>query len=246
MKNTKIIGVVIVLVAVVGLVWFFNKGPAQQQVSKLDVTDTVGDFYGNWLKAVREPVNTKPNQKDLANSPILSPTLRDRLKKTLNQPGTTLDPVLCQTVIPEKISTRTVYENTDKAQILITSGDKKVTEQALITLIKYKDGWFIDDIKCSPGEVGPEREFSFESVGFLLKGSMPPPYNSKNWHLIYEENGQTGNVIPIFFDSKSQCIGLDGSKSVCKPDQFTEAAKVSVHGQMTESGISVTRQQLVK
>ncbi|MFA6269874.1 MAG: hypothetical protein WC657_01525 [Candidatus Paceibacterota bacterium] len=245
MKKTKIIGVVIVVV-VVGLIWFFTKGPADQQVSRLDIKDTVANFYGDWLKAVREPVSANPTQSQLANSPVLSKTLRDHIKKTIKQPGTNLDPVLCQTVIPERISTRMVFENADKAQILITSPDKKVTEQALTTLIKYKDGWYIDSIQCSPGEFGPQREFSFESQGFLLKSSIPAPYNSKDWHLVYEENGQAGNVIPIFFDSKSQCVNLDGTKSTCKPDQFTEATKVFVHGQMTERGISVTRQEFVK
>lgn len=236
---------VVVLVAIVGLVWFFNKGPAVQQVSKLDATDTVGDFYSQWLSAVKE-TGAVPNRAGLAGLPILSKELRNRLTKTLKQSGATLDPVLCQTVIPEKISMRTVYENTEKAQILVMSRDKKVTEQALITLIKYNDGWYINDIQCSAGEFGVEREFSFESEGYLLKDSIPPPYNSKNWHLVFEENGQTGNVMPIFFDSESQCTSLDGSKSVCKPDQFKEAVKVFVHGQMTERGVSVKQQEFVK
>lgn len=246
MKKTKIVGVVVGLVAIVGLVWFFAKGPAVQQVSKLDVIDTVGGFYSDWLKALKEPTSAVPNRADLAKLPILSKALRDHLTKTLKQSGATLDPVLCQTVIPEKISTRVVSENTEKAQVLVMSRDKKVTEQALITLIKYNDGWYINDIQCSPGEFGAEREFSFESGGYLLKSSIPSPYNSKNWHLIFEENDQAGNVIPLFFDSESKCTSLDGSKSVCKPDQFTEATKVFVRGQMTERGISVKRQEFVK
>jgi len=241
----KIVGIVVVIIALVGLVWFFTKGPAEQQVSSLDATDTVGDFYDGWLKAVKDPTST-PSQSDLAKSPILSKALRDNLKKTLKQSPAVLDPVLCQTVIPEEISTRTVYENTEKAQILVMSRDKKVTEQALVTLNRYNDGWYINDILCSPGEFAPEREFSFESEGFLLKASIPSPYNSKNWHLVFEENGQNGNVVPLFFDSESQCTSLDGSKSVCNPAQFTEATKVFVRGQMTERGVSVNRQEFVK
>jgi len=246
MKKTKIIGAVVALVVIVLLVWFFTKGQAQQQVSKFDATDTVGNFYGDWLKAIKEPANTDPNQADLASSPILSKALRDRLVKTLKQSPATPDPVLCQTTIPEKTSMRTVYENTDKTQILVMSQDKKVTEQALVTLIKYNTGWYIDDIQCSPGEFGPKREFSFEREGYLLKGSIPPPYNSKNWHLVFEENGEAGHVVPLFFDSESQCTSLDGSKSVCRPDQFTEATKVFVHGQMSERGVSVKWQEFVK
>jgi hypothetical protein len=246
MKKTKIIVGVVVLIVIVGLGWFFTKDSFKQQVSKLDATDTVMNFYGDWLKAVKEPTSANPNKTNLANLPILSKALRSSLKEALKQSDSTLDPVLCQTITPEEISTRTVYENTEKAQILVMSRDKKVTMQALVTLNRYNDGWYIDNIECSPGEFAPEKEFSFESEGFLLKGSIPPPYDSKNWHLVFEENGKAGNVIPLFFGLETQCISLDGSKSVCKPDQFVEATKVSIHGQMTERGISVVRQEFVK
>lgn len=242
----KFIGVVVVLVAIIGLVWFFAKGPSGQQVSKLDVIDTVGDFYGKWLKAVQTPTTADPSLATLVKWPILSQSLRDRLVKTLKQSGVSPDPVLCQTVIPEKISIRTVYENSDKAQALVMSKDKKVTEQALIALIRYNNGWYMSDIQCSAGEFAPKREFSFEKQGYLLKGSIPKPYNPKNWHLVYEENGQTGNVIPLFFDSKSQCTSLDGSTAVCKPNEFKEATKVSVHGQMSERGVTVNKMEFVK
>jgi len=245
-KNTKIIGVVGGLIIIALFVWFFTRGLAQQQVSKLDATDTVLNFYDEWLRAVKEPTSAEPNKADLANSPILSKALRGRLTKTLKQTDLALDPVLCQTVVPEQISTRKVYENADGAQILITSKDRKVTEQTTVTLIRYNDGWYINNIECSAGEFGPKREFSFESEGYLLKDSIPAPYDSKNWHLVFEENGQVGNVIPIFFNSESQCTNLGGAKSVCKPEQFIEATKVFVHGQMTERGITVNRQEFVK
>jgi len=243
-KRTIIWAVAIIVIAVSG--WFLFKGSAQQQVSKLDTIDTVGSFYNKWLKAVQEPTMADINQADLAKSLILSKALRDRLGEALKQSDVTPDPVLCQTVIPENISTRSVYERADSAQVLITSRDKKVTEQALVTLIRLNDGWYIDDIECSAGEFAPEREFSFESEGYLLKDSIPPPYDSNNWHLIFEENGELGHVVPLFFDSESQCTNQDGSKSVCKPDQFTEAVKVSVHGQMTERGAGVKRLEFVK
>jgi len=242
----KIIGAVGVLVVVVLVVWLFAKGPAQQQVSELGVVDTVWEFYDNWLKAVQEPATADPSLDTLAHSPILSPALRDRLVSAQKDPNTTLDPVLCQTVIPEEIITRTVYEETDKAQVLVMSRDREVTEQALITFIKLNDGWYIDDIQCSPGEFAPEREFSFEKEGYLLKASIPPPYDSNKWHLVFEDNGDEGNVVPLFFDSESKCTSIEGDQAVCSPDQFTEATKVFVHGQMTESGVSVKQQEFVE
>jgi len=243
MKKITIIGAIVVIV---GLAWVLIGGSAQQQVSKLDVIDTVRDFYNPWLKAVQQPTTADPNLTTLAKSPILSKALRARLVSAVKQSDATLDPVLCQTVVPEDISARSVYVQEDKAQVLVTSRDKKVTEQATITLIRYNDGWYIDEIQCSAGEFEPEREFSFEREGYLLKGSVPKPYDPKNWHLIFEENDEPGHVVPLFFDSESQCTGLDGSKSVCKPEQFVETAKVFVRGQMSERGVSIKQQEFVK
>jgi len=243
MKKIIIIGVVIVIAI---FAFIFIGGSNEQQVSKLDTTDTVVDFYDKWLKAVQLPTTANPSLATLAKSPILSKSLRDRLISTRKDANTTIDPVLCQTVVPEEVSTRTVFENANEAQILVMSRDKKVTEQAIFTLMKYNDGWYINDIQCSLGEFAPEREFSFEKEGYLLKGSIPKPYDPKNWHLVFEDNGENGHVVPLFFDSKSQCTSLDGSKSVCKPDQFTEATKVSVHAQMTERGANVKQLEFVK
>ena len=246
MKKTKIIGVVVVLLAIICLIWFFTRGSGEQQVSKLDAVDTVRNFYDEWLKAAQQPTTTEPNLETLAKSPILSKLLRAKIASARKDSKTTTDPVLCQTTVPEAISTRNVYTNENEVQTLITSKDKKVTNQALVTLNKYNNGWYINDIQCSLGEFAPEKEFSFEKEGFLLKNSIPKPYDSKNWHLVFEENGKPGNVVPLFFNSESQCTSLDGSKSVCKPDKFTEAIKVSIHAQMTERGANVKQLEFIK
>lgn len=241
----KIIGVIVVLVAIIGLVWFFAMG-SEQQVSKLDAVDTTADFYDKWLKAAQQPTDADPSLATLAKSPILSKLLRDKIKNAQKDSNDTTDPVLCQTTVPEGISTRRVYINEDEAQILVTSKDKNVTGQALVTLAKYKEGWYINDIECSLGEFAPEREFSFEKEGYLMKDSIPAPYNPKDWHLVFEDNGQQGHVVPLFFNSESQCTNLDGNTSVCKPEQFNEAEKVSVRGQMTELGADIKQLKFVK
>lgn len=245
MKNkTKIVGVIVVLALIVGLVWSFSSGSNEQQVSKSDAVDTAGDFYRDWLKAVQIPREADPNLETLAKSPILSKLLRDKIKNAQKDSDT--DPVLCQSTVPEDISMRRVLITEEEAQMLVTSKDKNVTNQALVTLNKLNQGWYINDISCSAGEFAPEREFSFEKEGFLLKDSIPAPFNSKNWHLVFEENGESGHVAPLFFDSESQCVSLDGDKFVCESDKFTEVMKVFVHGQMTERGVSVNRQEFVK
>jgi hypothetical protein len=237
----KILIIVVVLAIIGGIYWMLNRdsaSPVGQQTANLDMVDTVGTFYSQWLKAAQDP-SVKPTKVSLTKSPLLSMSLRNRIVSALENPSTVIDPVLCMTAVPEAIVTRKVYENTDKAEALVNSKDKKVTEEAVVGLKKQNDMWLIDEIKCSGGEFAPEKEFTFEGTGFLLKGSIPPPYSSKNWHLIYEENGTAGNVVPLIFDSKSQCTSLDGNKAVCKPDQFKETNKVSIKGQMTERGASV-------
>ena len=243
MNKTKIVGVVVVLVVIVGLIWAFT-GSSKQEVSQLDAVDTAGEFYHQWLEAVQIPETANPDLKTLAKTPFLSKTLRDKIKIAQKDSDET-DPVLCQTTTPEDISMRRVLIGEEEAQIVVTSKDKNVTNQAFVTLNKLGDGWYINDISCSLGEFAPEREFSFEREGFLLKSSIPSPYNSNNWHLVFEENGEQGHVVPLFFDEESQCT-IDKNKSVCSPDQFTEAIKVFTRGQMSERGVSVKQLEIVK
>ncbi len=243
MKNIKIIGVVVALAIIIGLVWF-NRGGGEQQVSRLDVVDTARGFYDEWLLALKEPETAEPNIKTLAKSPILSKELRDKIKKA--QKNEEVDPVLCQTTVPEEISMRRVYLSEEEVQMLVTSKDTNVTEQALVVLKSLNEGWYINDIRCSLGEFAPEREFSFEKEGFLLKDSVPAPYDSKNWHLVFEQDGQMGHVVPLLFDGESECTSLDGTKSTCDTSTFAEALKVVVKSQMTERGAEVKYLEFVK
>lgn len=247
MKKTTVIGIVVGVIVVVGLILLFTGVfSSEQQVSKLDPVDTVKGFYDQWLKAAQSPESADPDQKTLSKSPILSKTLRTQIANAQKDPNETLDPVLCQTDVPEAISYRNVFKNDDQAQILVTSKDQSVTNQAVVTLLSYNDGWYINGIECSPGEFAPEKEFSFEKRGFLLKDSIPEPYNPESWHLVFEENGQLGNVAPLLFDSESQCTDVDGNTSVCEPDTFTEATEVFVRGQMTEGGAKVKQMEFVE
>lgn len=249
MDKKKIIVIIVALAAIGGLIWFFSSRDGSsggQRVSNLDAIDTVGSFYDQWLKAIKEPTVADPNRITLMKSPLLSKTLRDRLAKESTLDASP-DPVLCQTKTPEKITTMRVYEEANKAQLLVMSRDKNASEAAIVTLAKAKDGWYIDTIECSKGDIPPPQgEFSFEKEGFLLKASVPKPFDPKNWHLVFEENGQKGHVAPLFFDLKSECTALDGTKAVCKPAEFKEAQKVFVQAQMTERGATVKNLKFVK
>ncbi len=250
MDKKKIIIIVVVLVALGGLIWFFTRdgegGSGGQQVSTLDAVDTVGTFYDQWLKAVKEPGAAEPSRAELLKSPLLGKALKERLA-TESTANASPDPVLCQTKTPEKINTSRVFEEADKAQLLVMAREKNATEAAIVTLAKKDGAWYIDTIECSKGDIPPPQgEFSFEKEGFLLKASVPKPYDPKNWHLVFEENGQKGHVVPLLFDAKSECTALDGKKAACKPAEFKEAAKVSIQGQMTERGATVKNLKFVK
>ncbi len=241
----KIIIAVLVLLVIGGGVWFAKNGGMGQEVSKVDAIDTVGGFYDQWLLATKQP-EAVPNRATLAKSPILSKELRKKLGEALKQTESTLDPVLCQATVPEDISLRQVSETAEKAEILVTARNSKATEQAIIILQKLNEGWYINEINCSLGEFEPEREFTFEKEGFLLKDSVPAPYDAKNWHIVFEQNGTAGHVAPLFFDGESQCTALSGNVSQCNPAQFAEATKVLVKGQMSERGVSVKQLLFVK
>lgn len=208
------------------------------QVTSTDKTaDIVLDFYMKWLQA-KESTSTDPYQLELHTSSILSPELRDTLSTLQSDFKNDIDPVLCQkaTTSPLRLTARPIYTLAEKAQVLVLA--KKLEAQAIVTLLKQNDGWYIDDISCSAGEFAPEREFSFEQDGYLLK-KVPAPLDSNYWHLVFEQNGQTGNAVPLYFDPASVCTSLDTIQSTCDQNTFTDAQHVFVQGQMTETGVQL-------
>lgn len=254
-QNKKyIVGGVIVFGIVALVAWmlflkFSDDGqtdqvPYNQEVSTGDPVDIVLDFYNPWLDAVKS-TTTSPYTEGLATKGILSEGLRARLVSSEGRAETEMDPVLCQTTVPERITGRIVSEQESEARVLVISRDKTETPQSVFNLKRSNDGWFIDDILCYPGEFEAPREFSFDNEGYLLK-SVPPPLDPQYWHIVFEQNGELGHTAPLFFEAKSTCIATDKSEASCNPDQFTEARKVHVYGQMTESGVAVTRLEFLE
>lgn len=228
--------VLIVLFGIVRMTGVFDK----QQVSAYEPVDVALDFYGPWLEAVQS-TSTNPYEAKLADWPYLSKELRKKVKGAEGSGG--LDPVLCQTNVPEDIGVRIVGESETGAEILVTARRSTSTEQAIIKLLPLEGGWYIDDIECSPGEFAPEREFSFEMEGRLVK-NVPAPLNAENWHLIFEQHGTADNYVPLFFGAETMCITRTGASAVCTPDTFAEDTKVFVQAQMTEMGAEVVRMEL--
>lgn len=245
-RNIIIAAVAALLLFGAGLFFLWDSllGGAPQEVSMSKPVDVVLDFYEPWLDASKA-TSTSPYKEGFADSLILSKDLRKQIKagekKTENEP----DPVLCQLSTPPGISARLVSQSETEAQVVVLSTQKDMTAQSIATLVALNGGWYIDDITCTLGEFAPEREFSFEHEGFLLK-SVPPPYNPANWHIVFEENGQQGHVAPIFFDAASMCTDLKGTSAVCVPDELVQTTKVHIQGQMSEYGVQVKNLKQVK
>ena len=246
MKKVIILGIAIVIIG--GIMWS-GKSPMSdplglQDVKYAEAVDAVDGFYGLWLKASQDS-SIQPDRATLATFPTLTTELSAKVLAALTS-GAALDPVLCQSQVPQSITIRNVYAQRDTAQSLVTSKDKGVSKQAVVSLSKSGDSWLINEIQCTDGEVAPEREFSFDKEGFLIKNSVPKPFNNKNWHLVFTQDGKAGNVVPLIFDTKSQCTSVEGVKAVCKPEQFKETSKVRVRGGMTERGATVMHLEFVK
>jgi hypothetical protein len=221
-----------------------NQDSTDQEVSTADPVDIVLDFYTPWLDAVKS-TSTDPYKSGLAAEKILSKELRTRLMSTEGHTETEIDPVLCQTTTPERVTGRIVSKQENEARVLIMAKEKELTGQSVFNLKRHNDGWFIDSISCSPGEFELPREFSFEKEGYLLK-SVPPPFDSKLWHIVFEDDGTLGHVAPLFFSAESVCLTTEKSETPCTPDQFTEAVKIHLYGQMIESGVEVKRLEFLE
>ena len=251
-KRTQLIigaAALVALALVIAAAWLYqSRGylftPPEQEVAMGEPVDIVLDFYTPWLAAV-QATTTDPYKEGLAKSPILSLELRKKIRDGKDHGPAEADPVLCQVNTPTQITARPVFQHEDSAQVLVMSRDKEFPRQAIVSLLKYKDGWFINDIQCSLGEFAPEREFSFDTEGFLLK-SVAPPLKAGTWHLVFEQNGQPGHVVPLFFNAESSCQEIDGTAGACDTSTFIEPSKARVQGEMSETGVTVKRLQHVE
>ena len=241
-----IAGIVIVAIVIVGIfVWKSGFRASDDSIKHNGVAgdpiDIALDFYRTWL-AER---NAGSDGNNLVHSQSLSNAMQEKLKGfDFSSDQTDLDPVLCQTVLPENFQSRIVFQNEDREQLLILSSNKEVPNQAIVSLELHDELWEITDIQCNAeGERGPDvGEFSFDATGHLLKDSLPSTFNKDYWYLVFEENGVPGHTVPLLLNSTSMCAGQDGAVNVCIPDQqLSEAKHVHIQGQMTELGVSVNR-----
>ena len=253
MTNRKqllgIVGFLIIIILVAGW-WYVGKkgGDTAEETAQAvegDAVDSVIDFY--WpLRDALYTAESDPFVYERDNSQELSPEMLDRFEQLKNQSRVAvLEAVICQTSVPEKIKTQRVYELANEVQVIVRARDEGLFGQAIVTLKPHEGRWKISDISCGSGEIAPEREFSFQEAGYLVK-SVPPPLNSDYWHVVFKQNGTLGHTVPLFFNESSNCIDASGIESICDPNQFKEASQAMVAGEMSETGLTVQKLEFLK
>lgn len=250
-ERSKLLPVLLVAggLLILGLIiWFTTSGgkglfPEKWTGVAGDPINVTLDFYESWLSA-KEIGPNEPFTQGLLDLEQVGPELREKIKAEegqLTEEG--LDPVLCQEGLPEGLRTIPVFQQSESAQILVTTKGKP--GQAVIDL-KAKNGlWRITDINCGNAETGPQGEFSFDKSGFLLK-QVPAPLNSEYWHLVFEEAGVLGHAVPLFIGAETECLAADGSGVSCESDLLKETMPARVQGEMSEAGVTVKRIQAVE
>jgi len=248
MKNQKHIIIVIALLLIAGAAVLLFKSTGSEVTNDAKDTvaptesaiDVVATFYNNWLDSVQFPTSD-PYTDGLSTDPVLS---ADAQAYLAGAEGGKLasghDPVLCLVSAPQKVRSKLAFGNDSNAKVLVVgrgAGDNP-SEYAEVSLEAVDGAWQISGIVCVSGESAPEREFTFDREGFLLKG-VPPVLNEGQWYIVFEENGQSGHTAPLFFDAESQCIDEAGTEGVCDPNTFINPSNSYIRGTMGEAGVQV-------
>lgn len=203
------------------------------------------DFYEDWLEA-RNAGDNEPFTRELLAYQQIGPDLRERLQGFEGQLAVGQeDPVLCMTELPEGLRTMPVYVEEESAQFLVRGLDRTQVGQAVVTMAAKNGLWQITEISCGGSETAPEGEFSFDRSGFLLK-QVPAPLNSEYWHLVYEEDGVLGHAVPLYIDAESVCVQKDGAEVTCDDSVLKETTPARVLGQLSETGVTVKRIELIE
>lgn len=244
------LGVIVTGILLV-VVWQFfasdsASSPAAENAQMVPVDDPIDvtlELYDPWLAGLLS-TTTEFNKEELLNAAPLTSELRATLLERIAQTDVAVDPIICQANLPERIGAKSIFTNDTEAQVIVVARGQKVPEQALVTLQAIDGKWVLSDVFCSQGEVAPEREFTFEQAGNILKQSLQPPLDPAQWHLIYTKDTVAGYAIPLLFTAESMCIATDGVEQVCNPDQLAEATAVFIQGEMQEAGVRVQRMSL--
>lgn len=257
-KQIIIIGVLVIVIAGIAAIVHFKgttkgitsntsgKQPSVIVNATADPVETTMNFEVAWL-ALRQSTSTNPYQAGLPYEAMLSKDLGTRLAAAEGT-SSKLDPVLCQTSVPERVGAKVIFTKSDTAQVMVISRKPQLPNQAIVSLKKDGKNWQITDITCNAGESAASTgKYDFTESGSLLKSDkMPKPLDPKYWYLVYTQDGQKGYTAALLFDKDSQCVATDGTKSTCAPDQTWQAQQATVEGDMTETGVQVKQLTFTK
>lgn len=240
-KQYIVIGAIVVLIALVVFALINRGGDSSRNgnngegdTSALNEPfDVMFDFYDKWLNAANDPEANRYNL--IAESDSLTADFKGAL---IGKEGEEQDPLFCSAELPSNVRARVIYEGDNEAEMLVVQRPSESLAQASVFMTLEDRQWKIRDIQCNQGEQAPEKEFSFDQTGYLLK-DVPEPLDSQYWHLVFEQDGQMGHTVPLFFSQNSLCIQDDGTGVVCDESQFSNATQATVRGEMTESGLNV-------
>ncbi|MFN3692793.1 MAG: hypothetical protein ACK4SL_01670 [Candidatus Paceibacteria bacterium] len=236
---------VALLAACSALFWFSNSMTFKNEDTRKlpESLDIAFDFYDAWLDEVQANGGKMKTDSILLSSTALENGVRDSLIAKLNGGNDGVDPVLCQSVAPDKIKMKYVSENPTEVELMVIS-DYATGTPSGFALVKMKVAdktWVITDISCSKGDVLEEREFSFSNKGQLLK-NVPAPFDNTQWHLVFSEGGTPGHVAPLRFSAASTCR-TNNTDAICDINTLKEAAYAKVDGTMTETGVDVAKME---
>lgn len=246
----KIIILAILALVVATSVFFISQRDdvteTQQRYVSGEPLDLVLTMANDWQ--VNLSATSTENQlslEEFINNDLFDPETRQELLEQTEVPvfDPPLDVIFCQANVPPRLVGRTVLETPTKSQVMVVArgSEERSPYQAIVSLDGNGEGaWVITGIECVQGETAPDVEFTFDREGYLLK-SVPAPYQTGEWHVVFEQDGQMGYVAPLAFDSDSICIDLTGNETTCDPNSLQEPLPALVQGEMTEVGITVKR-----
>lgn len=249
--NRTTLGIVLVaaIVLFVGAAVFMNRDADVTNEDTVfiaptdDPIDVSTEFAGAWLRNLQ--ATTAVAMPDfLAEQPTVADDLKETLLARVAVRGA-VDPILCQETVPERVGGKSVYTNPDSAQVIVLArGGEKTPQQAIVTLSAVDGQWQITNLTCSNGEMGgPVGEFTFEQKGRLVRESVPAPYNTDTWHVIFSQEDDSVGIVPLAFDEASQCMQGDNS-TACDTGNLQEGTTVIVRANMTEAGAQVKQLEL--
>lgn len=248
MKSIKIILLaLVVLGAVFFAIQFLGNGDmsTKNQPSRPteDPLDVALSLAGNWLLNLQSTTSI-PLADFLAGVDYIHDDVAAKLL-TGAAVDSEIDPILCQQNTPARVGAKPVYVSDYESQVMVVArGGEKTPQQSLITLEAVDGQWLIVDVSCSNGEVGkPVGEFSFVQTGRLVRQSVPAPYDSETWHVIFNNEDGSIGVVPLYWYETSVCVKDEVSES-CNLDDLEEGQVVRVLANMTEQGADVGRIEL--